>query len=150
MRGAHMMATGTTIVLALGLSLGACGDDDGAGVRSGESGGSASEAPPEDIQVSDAEVATGLQQIDDLVDDVAASVADGDLEAAGETHEQIEPAWFGVEGTVKANDEDVYITFEDNFAVLGRAVDEGDADSAQTAADTVSETVASYLADHPG
>jgi hypothetical protein len=145
MRGARVMATAA--VLALGLSLAACGDDDDDAATEG----SATEGTaPEDVRASDAEVATGLQQIDDLGDEVASAVADGDDDGAVEANEQIEPAWFGVEGTVKANDEDVYLTFEDNFATLGMAVDEGDAEGAQTAADTVSETVSAYLADHPG
>jgi hypothetical protein len=145
MRGARVMAT--VAVLALGLSLAACGDDDD---DAATDGAATEETAPEDVRASDAEVATGLQQIDGLVDEVASAVADGDDDAAVDANEQIEPAWFGVEGTIKANDEDVYITFEDNFATLGMAVDDGDAEAARTAADTVSETVSAYLADHPG
>jgi hypothetical protein len=142
-----MMATGMAIVVALSLSLAACGDDDDGGSASGS--GSETTAP-EEHRASDADVATGLQQIDDLVDQVAQRVADGDDDGAVEANDQIEPAWFPVEGTVKANDEDTYLTFEDNFATLSRAMDEGDAEAAQAAADTVSDAVATYLAEHPG
>jgi hypothetical protein len=145
MRGARVMATGMAVVMALGLSLAACGDDDD-GAASG--GGSATTAP-EELRASDADVATGLQKIDDLVGQVASAVADGDDEAAVDANEQIEPTWFEIEGTIKANDQDVYLAFEDSFATLGRAVDDADPDGAQTAADTVSDTVTAYLADHP-
>jgi hypothetical protein len=139
----------TAVALAVGLVfLGACGDDDDsdASGTSGESGTTA----PEDLRVSDAEVATGLQQIDDLVGQVAQRVADGDDDGAVEANDQINPVWFSVEGTIQENDPDAYITFEDQFAVLTRAMDEADSVGAQAAAETVSETASTYLADHPG
>src|SRR5262245_50660943 len=116
MRNARVMATGMAMVVALGMSLAACGDDDDDGAAAG-SGSETDQTPPEDVRVSDAEVATGLQTIDDLVDQAATAVAvaDGDEQAATDADDQIEPTWQGVEGTVKANDEDIYITFEDNF-----------------------------------
>ena len=46
-------------------------------------------------------------------------------------NDTIEPAWQPIEGTIKANDPDTYITFEDNFAVLGDAIDSDDAAKAQ-------------------
>jgi hypothetical protein len=145
MRGARVAAA----AMALSLLLAACGDDDDS-----DATGSATDAgettTPEELRVSDAEAAAGLQQIDDLVGQVAERVADGDDDGAVEANDQIEPAWFSIEGTVKANDEDAYLAFEDSFAVLTRAMDEGDAEGAQGAADTVSETASSYLADHPG
>jgi hypothetical protein len=139
----------TAAVLALGLVfLAACGDDDDsdAAGSSGESGTTA----PEDLRVSDAEAAAGLQQIDDLVDQVAERVGDGDDDGAVEANDQINPVWVSVEGTIKENDQDAYLTFEDQFAVLTRAMDEADSVGAQTAAETVSDTAGSYLADHPG
>jgi hypothetical protein len=135
----------TAAVLAVGLVLlAACGDDD-----SDASGGSGTTAP-EDLRVSDAEAAAGLQQIDDLVDQVAERVGDGDDDGAVEANDQINPVWLSVEGTIQENDPDAYITFEDQFAVLTRAMDEADAAGAQAAAETVSTTASSYLADHPG
>jgi hypothetical protein len=139
----------TAAALALGLVfLAACGDDDDSDATgaSGESGTTA----PEERRVSDAEVATGLQQVDDLVDQVAERVSDGDDDGAVEANDQINPVWFSVEGTVQENDPDAYITFEDQFAVLTRAMDEADSVGAEAAAETVSDTVSSYLADHPG
>jgi|SoiMetStandDraft_2_1073263.scaffolds.fasta_scaffold150307_2 hypothetical protein len=143
-RSAHVVAA----LVASSVLLLACGggdDDDASG-----SGSEPAADAPEDLRASDADVATGLQEIDDLVDQVAGGVADDDDEAATEANEQIEPVWQEVEGTIKANDPDAYIEFEDNFALLGSAVDNGDADGAQTAADAVSGAVTAYLADHPG
>ena len=146
MRGGRVTVVATA-ALAFSLLLVACGDDDDAGGSSGEP---SAEVAPEDLRVSDAEAAAGLQQIDGLVGQVAERVADGDDSGAVDANNQIEPAWMAVEGTIKENDEDAYLTFEDNFASLSRAMDEGDAEGAQAAADTVSGAVSGYLADHPG
>jgi hypothetical protein len=123
--------------------------DDSTASGSGSETESEGSTAPEDLRVSDAEVATGLQQIDDLAGQVASGVADGD-DAAADVDDQIEPMWASIEGTVKENDEDVYITFEDDFANLVSAIDDSDAEGAQAAADSVSDAVSSYLADHPG
>ena len=64
--------------------------------------------------------------------------------------EGIEPAWQPIEGTIKANDADIYIAFEDNFAVLADAVSSSDAVQAKNAANTIKSTADDYLADYPG
>jgi hypothetical protein len=139
-----MMRRGPVLLLAAAMTftLLACSDDSG-------SDSSSSDTVPEDRRASADEVATGLQEIDTQVQEQAAAVADGseDAEAIGE---EIHETWEAVEGTVQQNDADAYITFEDNFALLNSAAEDGDAEGAQTAADTVSQAVDDYLAAYPG
>ena len=71
-------------------------------------------------------------------------------EPAADLNDQIEPEWQAIEGTIKSNDQDVYLTFEDTFALLGNAVDDGDAAAAKDAADTIGTAADDYLADYPG
>lgn len=107
-----------------------------------------SQQGPEDRRASAAEVSKGLRQIETTAAEVAAAGVDKAraTRAAG----RIEPVWETIEGTVKANDPDAYIAFEDAFALLENAADQGDAAKAQQGADSVSKTVAAYLAKYPG
>jgi hypothetical protein len=107
------------------------------------------EPAPEEQHASATEVAAGLGQIDGIARDIAAR-AGTDKAAAGQLDARIEPAWQKVEGTVKSNDQDAYITFEDTFAVLGAASRDGDAAKARTASETISKAVSDYLAKYPG
>jgi len=97
---------------------------------------------------SPAEVATGMADIKATVAAIAA--AGTDKEKMQSEVEKIEPAWAKIEGTVKANDVDAYLAFEDAFAVLEKAAEEGDAAAAKTAAGTVTQAVDDYLAKYPG
>jgi hypothetical protein len=149
MRSGAMAAM--TIAIALALAAGACSSDDDSTVTPAASAGpSENESKaPEDVRVSAAEVSAGLTQIRDLTAQ-AAQAAGSDKAKAHELHEQIEPVWEHVEGTVKANDSDAYITFEDSFAELGNAIDAGDSAKAQQAATTVATAVTAYLEKYPG
>jgi len=102
---------------------------------------------PEDQRASDAEVAKGLRQIDTIARDVAATT---DTARAKQLDSGIEPVWKTVEGTVKANDADAYIAFEDAFALLATSADDGDQTAARKASAAVTQTVATYVAAHPG
>ena len=62
----------------------------------------------------------------------------------------IEVLWQPIEGTILENDEDTYIAFEDNFALLGNAVEDGDADLAADADAAIAEAADAYLAEFPG
>ncbi|HEY8201260.1 MAG TPA: hypothetical protein VII47_07890, partial [Actinomycetota bacterium] len=93
--------------------------------------------------MSAAEVATGLRQIDATAKGIAEK-AGTDKAAATQLDAQIEPAWEKIEGTIKSNDSDAYITFEDTFAMLGNAARDGDAAKASTASQTVSKAVNDY------
>lgn len=123
----------------------ACGDGDSAS----ETAATATTAP-EDLRASDAAVTTGLREINQLGRDIAGAVVAGELERAQGLVEHIEPVWEPVEGTVKANDEDVYIALEDAFAAIGLAVDDGDKVKAEKAADAISAAVNAYLEAYPG
>ena len=112
------------------LVLAACGGDDDDDASSSGSETSTTVAP-EDLRASDADVAAGLAEIKATSAQIATTV-EADAEQAGKLNDTIEPAWQPIEGTIKANDPDAYITFEDNFAALGDAVDSGDADSGAT------------------
>ena len=103
---------------------------------------------PEDVKAPAAEVTAGLHQIQDITGQVAQAVG-SDKATASDLNEQIEPVWQKIEGTVKANDSEAYITFEDSFAALGKAVDSGDSAKAQEAANTVATTVTTYVAAYP-
>jgi hypothetical protein len=127
------------VLAAVGLFVGACSTDSD----------TESKAAPEDKRATAAEVATGLAQIDTSAKAVAAQ-AGTDKSKANEASEQIEPVWEDIEGTIKANDKDSYLAFEDNFALLENAANDGDAGKAATAAAGVSRAVSEYLARYPG
>jgi hypothetical protein len=132
-------------VLALvALGAAACGDDD----DDTGGGATATSAAPEDLRATDDVVAAGLQQIDGLVQQ-ASAVVGSDKAAAQALSDQIEPVWQKVEGTVKANDQEIYLTFEDSFAALAGAAEKADTARAAKAAADVKQAVATYLAAHP-
>jgi hypothetical protein len=93
-------------------------------------------------------VTAGLQKIDGIVRQAAAAVAT-DRDQAKELAESIESEWEPIEGTIKANDQDAYITFEDSFAALEGAAEKGDAARATEVAGTVTKAVADYVARFP-
>ena len=87
---------------------------------SGNRGASEDESKaPEEAGAPASEVSASLTQIRDISAQVAQAVG-SDKAKAKELNEQIEPVWQSIEGTVKANDSDAYITFEDSFAELAR------------------------------
>ena len=131
-------------VLAIGGLVAACGDDDDSSSKSG-----ATTTAPEEKRASDADVAEGLKKIDTLGQDIHAAIQAGDKDKAAELIDQIEPTWEDIEGTIKANDENLYLQFEDAFAALGLAAKATDATKAQTTAANISGAVAIYLQAHP-
>ena len=137
--GAVALTTATALVLP------ACGSDD-----TGSSGSPTSTtAAPEEVRTSAAKVAAGLRTIKATASEIAATV-EADAAAAKVLNDKIEPAWEPIEGTLKANDQDAYITFEDNFALLGDAVDSSDATKAGKASDAIAAAADAYLAEYPG
>jgi hypothetical protein len=132
--------------------LAACGDDD----KSSTSSSSASTAEtssaapaPEDVRASDADVAAGLADIKTFAQDIATYVT-SDHQRAVDQEEKIEPAWYRIEGTIKTNDQEAYLTFEDQFAVLANAVENSDKAKADSASARVVQAADEYLAKHPG
>jgi hypothetical protein len=89
-----------------------------------------------------------MRKIDEIAKDIAAAGAD--KAKATELDSQIGPQWKRIEGTIKPNDQNTYLSMEDGFAVLDKAADDGGAASAAKGADAVSTAVTSYLAKYPG
>jgi len=147
----RLMQAGAVAVTALGLTLaaGGCSSNDKTTTTPNQGASARQSGAPEDVRAPDAAVAAGLKQIQDITGQVAQSVG-GDKSKAKELNEQIEPVWETIEGTVKANDSSSYITFEDSFAALEKAVNSGDAAKAQQAAATVGVAATAYLKNHPG
>jgi hypothetical protein len=94
-------------------------------------------------------VTAGLKKIEASAKDVAERVATDNAKAK-EAAEQIEPLWQKIEGTIKANDKDTYLAFEDNFALLETAAKEGDVTKAQRASAGVSKAITDYVRKYPG
>ena len=134
--------------VAVGLALvvsGACG---GGGGGNSKSNGQASSPAPEDQRASAVEVTAGLAKIGGIVGQVGLA-AGADAKSAKQLDEGIEPEWEKIEGTIRANDKDLYLRFEDDFAALGKAAAAGDATKAtQTAAD-IAKAIKAYMAKYP-
>ena len=144
-----MLRSTRILVAAAGLTAlaaGACSASKSATPPSSQT--PTSSQAPEAQRASAADVATGLRKIDDTAKGVAAKAA-GDKAGAQALDAQIEPVWKTIEGTVKANSQDGYATFEDSFGSLESAANAGDAAKAATASSAVSKAVADYLAKYP-
>jgi major membrane immunogen (membrane-anchored lipoprotein) len=141
-------AIAATAVACL-LVVGACSSNDKTSTSSSTGTTESSSQAPEDVKAPASEVAAGLKQIQTITAQTAQAVGSDQAKAA-DLNEQIEPVWQHIEGTVKSNDAESYITFEDAFAALGKAVDSGDTAKAQEQATAVAAAVATYLAKYPG
>jgi len=128
------------VLLALTVGGAACG---------GDKEKKASEPDRYELRASAKDVATGLGRLETLTNQVALAVS-ADARAAKTQAEGIEKIWEPIEGTIRANDKDSYIRFEDNFAALEKAADSADSAKAQSAARDVSDAVKAYLAKYPG
>src|SRR5581483_12009598 len=100
----------------------------------------------EEKTATDAQVAEGLK----LIQDIAAEAAERDKDKATQIADGIEDVWKNIEDTVRGNDKDAYITFEDSFESLGSAAKAGDAAKAAKASEAIAAAVKTYLAKHPG
>jgi hypothetical protein len=131
------------VLLALTTAGAACGSGGGSGNAKG------SNEAPEAHQAPAAQVSAGLGQIKDLAARISATAAT-DAKSAKALDEGIEPAWNQIEGTVRANDKDLYLRFEDDFAALSKAAAAGDGAKAQQTSADIADAVKSYLARFPG
>jgi iron uptake system EfeUOB component EfeO/EfeM len=128
------------LVFAALVAAGAC--------SSGESSSKAK--TPEEVRAPASEVTAGLKKIQGIVEQVTAATVSGEQARAEDLDAQIEPTWQKIEGTVKANDQDAYVTFEDSFALIKGAVKSKDGAQASKGAADVDATVKRYLATYPG
>jgi len=94
------------------------------------------------------DVADGLKKIQSIAVD-AAAYAGKDKAKSAESAGSIEAVWKTIEDTVRGNEKDAYVAFEDAFGSLGAAAKAGDATKAGKAAHTVATTIDGYLAKHP-
>lgn len=135
-RAGYLQAVGWACALALGA--GACGDDKDQADEPKAAG-----STPESQIASDAQVATGLEQLVQVAQDIS---AEQDESASKAASKGLEPLWMKVEGTVKQNEPDSYATIEEDLALL----ESGAPARTTTGAAELSETVDAYLAKHPG
>jgi len=142
MRSVRALVLAGAVVLLAGACSSSSSDSE-------NSSGGATTLAPEEVTVPAAEVTKGLNEINVIAADIAAK-AGTDKAAAKASSDRIEPVWRTIEGTVKGNSPDTYLTFEDNFTALANAADSGDAASAQTAAAAVDKAVTDYVAQYPG
>jgi hypothetical protein len=115
----------------------ACGDRERKAVAT------TTTAAPEDVLAPDAEVATGLGQLVKVAEDVSRQQ---DPAASRKASDGLEPVWMKVEGTVKKNEPDLYVTIEEDLSLLGS----GEAAKTKSGAAEMAKTVDAYLAKHPG
>lgn len=137
----------TVLTLAAALALAACSSSAGDTPSSSAPGGSSSAGSqaPEDITTTAAAVSTGLTKIVVLAGRISAGATNSPDEGK-KLSKGLEPLWRPIEGTVKKNDPDTYLSIEDAFAEL----ESGDpAKSAKASAD-LTGVVARYLAKNPG
>ena len=132
---------GVAVLLALTVGGVACGSDN--------KDKKAAEPDRYELRASAGQVATGLKSIDSLVNQIGLAVS-ADAKAAKEQVEGIEKLWEPIEGTIRENDKDAYIRFEDDFAAIEKAVEAGDATKTQASVADVSAAVKAYVAKFPG
>lgn len=147
MRAVRASALGVVAgVAATAMMVAGCSSSGTSSSTPAATGGStASSLAPEDITTTAAAVSDGLAKLVVLAKDIATRTArssDDGKEAA----EGLETLWRPIEGTVKKNDADTYLSIEDAFAGL----ESGKSAQAAPAAADLSRAVASYLAKHSG
>jgi hypothetical protein len=130
-------------VLVLGLGVAACGSD------SGSSGSDDTEAETAETYaiVPDAQVTAGLAELQQMGVGVTAAITAG-TDASADVDEMFEK-WESIEGTIKQNEVEMYLTFEDSLANIRKANKDKDAAASTQAVQTFDETAAAYLAKHP-
>ena len=134
-------------LLALASLAAACGDDDDSSASTDHI---TEVTAPEDVKAPADEVAAGLTEMDELAKRVVAAVEADDTDKATELYDETHETWEEVEGTIKDNDEDAYLAFEDALASLQTAARDGDLDKARAASSDISTAVSSYLEAYPG
>jgi hypothetical protein len=99
--------------------------------------------------VTAAQVAAGLRKIEQTAKEIAGT-AGTDKAKAVSLSDEIEPTWKPIEDTVKKNEPNTYLAMEDNFAVLEKAADDGNAAAATKGSAAISSAVQDYLAKYSG
>jgi hypothetical protein len=118
-----------------------CGDDDSSSATT-----TAAASSPEDRRASDAEVTAGLKALPALEDAAIAAMGSADANAK---YEAMFEQWESIEGTIKANDADLYLSFEDELSNLRSAIAAADTEKAAAAKSQLADLTSQYLAAHP-
>jgi pyruvate dehydrogenase E2 component (dihydrolipoyllysine-residue acetyltransferase) len=98
--------------------------------------------------VSPTTVAEGLKTIQHSGEEVA-EYAGQDKVKAQKYAAEVEPVWGLIEDTIRANDKDAYVAFEDAIEGLEAAATAGDAKKAEEASGALTKTAQAYLAKFP-
>ena len=126
-------------------SITSCGGSDGDNANTAASTVSTDFVGSYDV-VSDAVVAQGLASTTSTLTALAAAPETATSEAVLEVFEQ----WGNYEGTIKQNQPDAYLTFEDALGAFKKSAENGDAVGMQAAITDFSTMATQYLADYPG
>ena len=119
--------------------LAACGSD------SGSKPAATTTEPPEEKTVPDAQVTAGLATLQATMSKLAASP---ELATNGALDELL-GGWAAIEGIIKQNEVDMYLSFEDALAAFTKAGKAKDAAAMAAAAAAFATTAKAYLAEHP-
>ena len=95
-----------------------------------------------------ATVATGLAGVLHAAEEVA-EYAGTDKAKAQKEWDEAHETWESIENTIRANDKDAYVEFEDALEQLGAAAKAGDAKKADAASDALAKAAKAYLAKFP-
>ena len=135
MRSKGPIAFAMTAILLLGGV--ACGDDK-----------EAAEAPEETghAVVPDAVVTQGLAATQQLLADIES----GKTTDKDKALDAVEVSWASYEGTIKKNEVELYLAFEDALAAMQKAVKASNSADITTAKTKFATTAQTYLAKHPG
>ena len=134
-----------SFLLLVPIGLAACGGDDDSGGAPITTSADEDESP-ENVIVSDQDVATGLAETAAKMTALAAAPESATDEGVQDVYE----LWEGYEGTVKRNEPDMYLNFEDVLGSFKKGAESGDAVAMQSAITEFGKQTATYLAAHPG
>ncbi|HEV8627177.1 MAG TPA: hypothetical protein VG034_22255 [Acidimicrobiia bacterium] len=95
-----------------------------------------------------AKVAEGLKGVLHAAEEVA-EYAGNDKAKAQKEWDEAHETWEGIENTIRANDKNAYIEFEDGLEALATAAKAGDAKKAESASAALAKASQAYLAKFP-
>jgi hypothetical protein len=131
-------------LLAVGVLVGA-----GCSSSSDSKGDSTTTTVPEDVLVSDAQVASGLAKLGTIAAGAAGEVA-ADSPEAKSIGDRAENEWKQIEGRIKKNDTSAYLEFEDALSDLRTGASDGDTAKVRRGAAAIALGITSYLKRYPG
>jgi hypothetical protein len=103
----------------------------------------------DDAKPSASKVAEGLKGVMHAAEEVA-EYAGKDKAKAQKEWDEAHETWEGIEDTIRDNDKNAYIEFEDALEALGAAAKAGDAKKAEDASAALAKASKAYLAKFPG